>query len=66
MFYLLIFFFFFFFFREEGRKRNINQLPPIHILTGTPTSDQTHNPGICPDWELNPQPFSVWDDAATN
>ena len=22
--------------------------------------------GMCPDWELNPQPLGEWDDAPTN
>ena len=40
-------------FREEGRERerNIDQLPPKGALTG----DLTHNLGMCPDQELNPQ-----------
>ena len=25
----------------------------------TPNGDLTHNPGMCPDWELNPQPFGL-------
>ena len=33
----------------EGRERNTDQLP----LECAPTGDQTHNPGICPDQELN-------------
>ena len=63
-------------FRERGRsgvggerninvrekQRNIDQLPPIHSLT----RDQTHNLGLCPDWELNLQPFGVWNNAPIN
>ena len=61
----------FFFFRQwkvGGRKRerkgqtetlmcktNTNQLPPIC----TPARGQTLNLGMCPDQELNPQPFGV-------
>ena len=53
--------------REEERetsmwKRNIDQFPPIHILTG----DWTLNLGMCPSLESNPQPFGVWDNAPTN
>ena len=36
---------------EEGkreRERNIDQLPPVHTLTG----DRTGNRGTCPDWEI--------------
>ena len=40
-------------------ERNIDRLPPAQA----PTADQTHNPGMCPDWESNPQPFSAWDNA---
>ena len=55
--------------REEGRERERNidvretviGLPPVHA----PTRNQTHNLGMCPDWESNPQPFGVWDDAPT-
>ena len=28
--------------------------------------NQTCNLGMCPDWESNPQPFSVWDDIPIN
>ena len=24
-----------------------------------PTGDLAHNPGVCPDWELNQQPFGL-------
>ena len=41
---------------------NIDWLPPIR----TPTRDQTCNLGICPDWDSNPQPFGVKDEAPTN
>ena len=45
--------------RERGRERNINVrdinwLPPLHIWTG----DWSHNLDMCPDQELNLQPFS--------
>ena len=61
-------------FRERGREkeeererekhqceRNIDQLPPVC----DPSGDCTHN-CMCPDWESNPQPFGIWDDAPTN
>ena len=49
--------FYLFIFRERGREegetlmceRNIDRLPLTHALTG----DQTHYPGMCPDWESN-------------
>ena len=49
--------------REKNIKvRNINQLPPICA----PTGDQTCNRGGCPDWNLNPWRFDLWDNAPTN
>ena len=53
--------------RERGREtsmgeRNTDQLPPIRSLTG----DRTYKPGMCPDQELNPQPFGLGDDTLTN
>ena len=42
--------------------RNISQVPPQCILT----RDQTWSLGMCPDRELNPQPFDVKDNAPTN
>ena len=38
---------------------NMNWLHIIHA----PTGDQTHNPSMCPDLELNQQPFTLGDDA---
>ena len=58
----------FIFFREKGsvgvgeERETLIQLPPIC----TPTGDQTHNLGMCPDQELKLQPFGVWDNAPTN
>ena len=40
--------------REEYRERNINMWLP---LTCPPSGDLACNPGMCPDWELNWQPF---------
>ena len=41
----------------KGKKyidvRNIDGLLPICTLTG----DRSCNLGVCPDWELNPQPL---------
>ena len=52
---------------EKGKEtsiwnRNIDRLLSIHTSTG----DWTGNQGICPDQELNLQPFGVWDDAPTH
>ena len=41
---------------EKERERNINVwLPFTHPHPYT--RDLAHTPGMCPDWELNPQPF---------
>ena len=42
--------------REKERERNINVWLP---LMGPPTGDLACNPGTCPDWELNQQPFGL-------
>ena len=36
--------------REKERKRNIG-------VSQAPTGALAHNPAMCPDWELNLQPF---------
>ena len=50
------FFLIFIFYRqrkgERKGERNIDWLP----LTHAPMGDQTHNPGMCPDQELNCDP----------
>ena len=48
--------------RERDRQTDIDQLPPVCA----PMGGQTHNLGMCPEWELNPQPFRVWDNIPTN
>ena len=40
--------------REGERERNISVWLP---LPAPPTGDLARNPGMCPDWELNWQPF---------
>ena len=50
-------------FRERGRGRERKTdnawLPPAHTLT----RDRNWSLGLCPDWELNPQPYGTWDQA---
>ena len=48
--------------REGERERNISQFP----LKCAPTGDGTHNLGMYPDWESNPQPSALRDNATTN
>ena len=57
------------FFRERGREgeeegeRNINVREKLACAL---TVNQTLNPGVCPDWESNPWPFGLQDNAPTN
>ena len=47
-----------FIFRERGGEGKRHQL----VTSCTPlTRDLTCNPGMCPDRESNPQPFTLWD-----
>ena len=51
--------------REKERERSIN-VGEIHQLVAfhmPPTGNLAHNPGMCPDQELNQRPFILWDDA---
>ena len=41
--------------KEKERERNINMW--LHLMH-PPTEDLDHNPGMCPDWELNQWPSS--------
>ena len=45
--------------REQEKERNINRLALLH----NPNGDGTSNPWMCPDWESNQQPFTLWNDA---
>ena len=42
--------------------RNIDWVPPVIA----PKGGQTHNPGMCPGRELNPQSFGVQFNTPTN
>ena len=41
--------------KEKERERNIS----VWLPHTPPTVDLAHNPGMCLDWELNQQPFSL-------
>ena len=63
LFFIFIFFKILFICREKGREgemeRNID-VRETHWLVAscvTPTGDLARNPGLCPDWESNRQPF---------
>ena len=60
---------FIYFFRDRGEgkekdmERNINVREKHRSVASCtcPTRDQTCNPGTCPDWESNLQPFTLQD-----
>ena len=55
LFFLKDYFILFFTERREGeRQRNINVWLP---LVRPPSRDLAHNPGMCPHWESNQEPF---------
>ena len=48
---------------EKQRERNID-VQEKHLPAASctpPTGDLAHNPGMCPDWELNRRPLALWD-----
>ena len=48
-----------FIFREKGMEgeRKAEKHPCVVASHTPPTGDLAHNPGTCPDWESNRQPF---------
>ena len=54
---------FYLFFRERGREGERGREVYVYLCVGAscvpPTGDLAHNPGICPNWELNWQPFHL-------
>ena len=48
-----------FIFRERGREgEREGEKHQCVVASSTPlTGDLAHNPGMCPDWELNQRPF---------
>ena len=53
--------FYLFIFREGGgrEKEGVKHQCVVGWLLSAPTGDLARNPGTCPDWELNPQPFGL-------
>ena len=51
--------FYFFIFTEKGREREREgEKHQCVVASCTPhAGDLAHNPGMCPDWELNLRPF---------
>ena len=52
-------------FRKRGREgEREGEKHQCVVASHMPhTGDLAHNPGMCPDWELNQQPFALWADA---
>ena len=42
---------------EKGEV--IEKEKETNITVWLPTGDLAHNPGMCPDWEMNQQPFCL-------
>ena len=57
----IILFIYLFTFRERGREeeREGEKHQCVVASCTPPTGDLAHNPGMCPDWELNWQPFGL-------
>ena len=52
--------FYLFIFRERGRERERGEKHQCVVASwAPPTGDLAHNPGMCPDWELNRQLFGL-------
>ena len=62
-FYLFIFYVFLkkilFIFRERGREGEGEEQQCVVASCVPLTGHLAHNPGMCPDWELNQQPFGL-------
>ena len=43
---------------REGEREGVKHQCMV-ASHAPPTGDLTHNPGMCPDWELNQQPFGL-------
>ena len=43
---------------EKGGKEG-KEISMYSVLSNNPTGDLAHNPGICPNWEWNQQPFGL-------
>ena len=45
--------------REKERERNIDLLLLARPQLGASQQGTSHNPGMCPDWRSNQQPFGL-------
>lgn len=54
--------------RQKAKRKREREREKYLLVVSCmyPTGDQTSHLGMCPDGELSPQSFGVWDDASTN
>ena len=55
--------FYLFIFRERGREEERERINVLVASRVPSTGDLTRNPGMCPDWKSNLQPFGLQVDA---
>ena len=51
---------------RDGEKHQYEKHQSVASHVWSLFRDQTHNPGMCPEHELNPQLSGLWDSAPTN
>ena len=51
---------------REGEKHRCKRETLVASSSRPNQGDQTHNPGMCPDQELNLWPFSLWNNTPNN
>ena len=51
--------FYLFIFTQRGGEGERGKHQCVISSHEPPTGDLAHNPGMCPDWELNHQPFGL-------
>ena len=59
MFFSLKIFIYLFLERGEGREKEEEKHQCVVASHASPTGDLARNPSMCPDWELNSQPFGL-------
>ena len=67
VYYFLNFIVIFYSRERKGERERQTSMWEKHPSVGSCTcTKSTHNLGMYPDWESNPRPFRLWDDAPTN
>ena len=59
LFLFLRFHLFIYFFRAGKGRRKVEKHQCVVASCMSPTGELAHNPGMCPDWELNLRPFGM-------